>query len=100
MGHQQRNVPETRDNAGRLATYTESPPKWKFPSGANLLFPHLEHETTKTAWDGSQIAMLGFDELIHFTESQFWYFLIGRNRSTCGVKPYVRRLQTHKRAVG
>lgn len=78
-----------RDNAGRLATYTESPPKWKFPSGANLLFSHLEHETTKTAWDGSQIAMLGFDELIHFTESQFWY-LIGRNRSTCGVKPYVR----------
>ena len=78
-----------RDSAGRLPIYTESPPKWKFPSGASLLFSHLEHETTKTAWDGSQIALLGFDELIHFTESQFWY-LLGRNRSTCGVKPYVR----------
>jgi hypothetical protein len=27
-----------------------------------------------------------FDELCHFTESQFWY-LFSRNRSDCGVKP-------------
>ena len=40
-------------------------------------------------WQGSQIAMLGFDELTHFTESQFFY-LLSRNRSTCGVVPYVR----------
>ena len=33
--------------------------------------------------------MLGFDELTHFTESQFFY-LLSRNRSTCGIKPYVR----------
>lgn len=31
---------------------------------------------------------LGFDELTHFTETQFFYML-SRNRSTCGVKPYV-----------
>ena len=30
-----------------------------------------------------------FDELTHFTESQFFY-LFSRNRSTCGVKPYIR----------
>jgi hypothetical protein len=77
------------DAAGRTPKPTEQPPKWKFPSGATLLFSHLEHEATKTAWDGAQIAFLGFDELIHFTESQFWY-LISRNRSTSGVRPYVR----------
>jgi hypothetical protein len=30
-----------------------------------------------------------FDELTHFTESQFFYML-SRNRSMCGVHPYVR----------
>lgn len=30
-----------------------------------------------------------FDELTHFSEKQFFYML-SRNRSTCGVEPYVR----------
>lgn len=62
---------------------------WKFESGANISFRHLQHETDKLAWQGSQVAMIGFDELTHFTESQFFYML-SRNRSTSGVKPYVR----------
>ncbi len=62
---------------------------WRFPSGANIGFRHLQYENDKLTWQGSQIAMLGFDELTHFTESQFFY-LLSRNRSTCGVKPYVR----------
>ena len=78
-----------RDSSGRSAKPTEQPPKWRFPSGATLLFSHLEHENSKLAWDGAQVAMLGFDELIHFTSSQFFY-LIGRNRSASGVKPYIR----------
>lgn len=78
-----------RDPAGRSAKSTEQPPKWVFPSGASLLFSHLEHDSSVGAWDGAQIAFLGFDELIHFTSSQFWY-MVGRNRSTCGVRPYVR----------
>lgn len=78
-----------RNDADEAPQATEAPPRWKFPSGATLLFSHLEHEHTKLDWDGSQIALLGFDELIHFTSGQFWY-LVGRNRSACGVKPYVR----------
>ena len=62
---------------------------WKFESGANISFRHLQHETDKLAWQGSQVAMMGFDELTHFTETQFFYML-SRNRSTSGVKPYVR----------
>lgn len=62
---------------------------WIFPSKANIGFRHLQYETDKLAWQGAQIAMLGFDELTHFTESQFFY-LLSRNRSTCGVRPYVR----------
>ena len=62
---------------------------WKFPSGANIGFRHLQYDNDKLAWQGAQIAFLGFDELTQFTESQFFY-LLSRNRSTCGVKPYVR----------
>lgn len=30
-----------------------------------------------------------FDEITHFSEQQFWYML-SRNRSGCGVRPYIR----------
>lgn len=63
--------------------------EWSFPSGASVKFAHMQYEQDKYTWDGSQIAFLGFDELTHFTASQFWY-LLSRNRSTCGVLPYVR----------
>lgn len=63
--------------------------EWFFDSGAKLKFSHLEYEKNKYDWQGSEIAFLGFDELTHFTKSMFFY-LLSRNRSTCGVKPYVR----------
>ncbi|MGA0540717.1 phage terminase large subunit [Neotabrizicola sp. VNH66] len=63
--------------------------EWKFPSGASLSMAHLEHEKTVANWQGSQIALLLFDELTHFSEKQFFYML-SRNRSMCGVRPYVR----------
>jgi predicted phage terminase large subunit-like protein len=62
---------------------------WVFPSGARVKFGHLDHETTVLDWQGAQIALIGFDELTHFTKSQFFYML-SRNRSMCGIKPYVR----------
>lgn len=67
----------------------ESKLQWRFPSGARVSFAHMEHEKDKFQWDGTQIPLICFDELIHFTESQFTYML-SRNRSTCGVKPYIR----------
>lgn len=62
---------------------------WTFPAGSSLSFAHLENDSTVLNYQGAQIAFLGFDELTHFTEAQFWYML-SRNRSTSGVKPYVR----------
>lgn len=40
-------------------------------------------------WQGAQIPFIGFDELTHFSERVWWY-LLSRNRSVCGVRPYVR----------
>ncbi|WP_373087064.1 phage terminase large subunit [Sneathiella sp.] len=62
---------------------------WKFPGGASISFGHLEHEKNKFDWQGSQFTYLGFDELTHFSETQFFY-LLSRNRSVGKARPYVR----------
>lgn len=62
---------------------------WRFPSGAIVRFAHLQHEQNKFDWQGSQVPLICFDELTHFTQSQFLYML-SRNRSMSGVRPYVR----------
>lgn len=67
----------------------ESSLEWKFRKGAKMKFSHLEYEKNVLDWQGSQIPFIGFDELTHFSEYMFFY-LLSRNRSTCGVRPYVR----------
>jgi len=62
---------------------------WQFPSGSTVSFAHLEHDKTVLNWQGSQIPLICFDELTHFSQKQFWY-MISRNRSMCGVRPYIR----------
>lgn len=64
-------------------------PYWKFPSGAKVSFRQLTRDADVYDWQGTEIACLEFDELTHFSEFIFFYML-SRNRSTCGVKPYVR----------
>jgi hypothetical protein len=61
---------------------------WTFPSGSTVSFKHLEHDKTVLNWQGSQIPLICFDELTHFTQKQFWY-MVSRNRSMCGVRPYI-----------
>ena len=82
------------DESSKMYPLLDAVPKetdhsWTFPSGSVVSFSHLQHEKNVLDWQGSQICFLGFDELTHFTEKQFFYML-SRNRSTCGVKPYVR----------
>lgn len=63
--------------------------EWRFPAGASIKFGYLEHEKDKFNYRGAQLAYVGFDELTSFSESQFWY-LFSRNRTTCGIRPYIR----------
>lgn len=67
----------------------ESTLQWRFPGGAKIKFEHLEHEKNVLDHQGAQYPFIGFDELTHFSEKMFFYML-SRNRSVCGVKPYVR----------
>lgn len=61
----------------------------RFPLGAKVTFAHMEHEKNRMDWQGSQIPLIGFDEITHFTWKQFSYML-SRNRSTSGVKSRMR----------
>ena len=63
--------------------------EWDFPNLTSVKFAHLQYESDVLSWQGAQIPLIIFDELTHFTRAQFFYML-SRNRSTCGVKPYIR----------
>lgn len=56
---------------------------------SKVTFAHIERDDDVHKWQGAQICELGFDELTHFSERTFFYML-SRNRSTCGIQPFVR----------
>ena len=65
------------------------PLEFRWPLGGRIKMAHLEHDNTVLDWQGSEIPLIMFDELTHFSAQQFWYML-SRNRSTSGVAGYVR----------
>ncbi len=62
---------------------------WTFPSGMKVKCAHLNHEEDKKNYKGSQLLVILFDELTHFTETQFWY-MFSRARSKTRIRPYIR----------
>lgn len=62
---------------------------WTFPGGGRLAFSYLHHEGDELRHMGPEYAYVGFDELTHIAEKAFWY-LWTRNRSRCGIRPYMR----------
>lgn len=62
---------------------------YTFPTGMRVTLDSMQYEKDVEQWQGAQIPLIEWDELTHFTEKQFFYML-SRNRSTCGVKPYTR----------
>jgi predicted phage terminase large subunit-like protein len=71
------------------ATLHETFLQARFPSGAIVKFSHMEHDKNRLDWQGSQIPLICFDELTHFSQQVFFYML-SRNRSTSGIRPYIR----------
>lgn len=63
--------------------------EWRFPSGMKIKFAGLQYDQDVTGWRGAQMPAIYFDQLETFTQQQFIYML-SRNRSVCGVKPYIR----------
>lgn len=81
----------------KTAKPRETTLEWLFPIirpnkptiNTKVKFSHLEHEKNIYDWQGSEIPLICFDELTHFSKKMFFY-LLTRNRSTCGIRPYVR----------
>jgi predicted phage terminase large subunit-like protein len=82
------------DEAGKLYPLLDGKPnenehQYTFGEGSRVTFGHLQYDDTVNDWKSAQIPLMEFDQLETFTEHQFFYML-SRNRSTCGVRPYVR----------
>lgn len=60
-----------------------------FENGGTVRFSHLKEPDDVYAWQGSAVPFIGFDEIDHFLEFQFWY-MMSRNRSVTGVPGYIR----------
>lgn len=64
--------------------------EWTFPSGAKIVFRHLQHEKNVYDYQGAEFSCAYFDELTHFPE-QAWDYLSSRMRSPNGqLLPYMR----------
>lgn len=68
----------------------ESYLEWKFPTKMTMEFRHLEHDKDVLNYQGAQIPWMGFDELCHFTEYQFFYMMTRNRSATANVKPRIR----------
>lgn len=62
---------------------------WKSRGGGRVEFGHVAHEDAVQAYQGSQIAALLIDEGTEISSKAFW-FLVSRNRSASGIKPYIK----------
>lgn len=57
---------------------------WTFPSGATLRFGHMQYEDDKFKFQGHAYHFCGFDELTHFSESQYRYLFSRLTRPSDG----------------
>jgi predicted phage terminase large subunit-like protein len=69
--------------------YNEQKKTWYFPGGEQVIFRHLEHETSITQHLGAAYQYIGFDELTTFTRAQYM-FLMSRLRIMRGVRVPLR----------
>jgi len=63
---------------------------WTFPSGARIEFGQLQHEHTKFDYQSAQYQFVGFDELTHFSETQYKYVGFSRVRRVIGLEVPLR----------
>jgi len=82
-------IDRARDLYGDKGRYLEAQHTWVFPSGARVMFAHIQRELDVRRYQSAAFAFIGFDELTSFTQYQYEYML-SRNRNTAGVFNRVR----------
>lgn len=71
------------------ASYNEQKKTWAFPSGAKLIFSHMQHVSDVEEHLSAEYQFVGFDEGTTFEEKQFT-FLMSRLRSSTGIPCRIR----------
>jgi hypothetical protein len=74
-------VDEVHRQLGTRDGYNQQDKTWRLPKGNELEFGSVQYEQDKEKYQGRAHDLKGFDEITHFTESQY-RFLIGWLRST------------------
>ncbi len=87
--------------AGTGAVWRDRDKRWTFPSGATITFGYLQNENDKYQYAGSEFAFIGFDELTHFTETQYSFLFtrLRRNQRLANV-PLRMRSASNPGGVG
>lgn len=73
-------VDEAHKIVGSRDGYNGQEHVWRLSNDRQIEFAHCQYEQDKEKYQGRAADLIGFDELTHFSESQFRY-LIGWNRS-------------------
>lgn len=74
-------IDEVARQVGDRDGYRQQDRVWRLPKGNELEFGSVAHEDDKEKYQGRPHDLKGFDEITHFSESQY-RFLIAWNRST------------------
>lgn len=80
------------DDGGDVLTPVETRLVWKSKKyNSRIKFAGMELERDKYKFQGAQIPLIMFDELTHFTYTQFDYMMSRNRLGSCkGIKPYIR----------
>lgn len=70
---------------GTGARWNQTEKKWTFPSGAVILFGYLQHEADKYRYKSSEFQYIGFDELTHFSRTQYLYLFSRLRKPATGI---------------
>lgn len=70
--------------------YNEVAKCWTFKSGAKIFFGYMQREDDKTNYQGKPYDFIGFDELTHFTWTQYSYMFSRCRPTGAGTRCYIR----------
>lgn len=82
-------IPQSYDMFGGRGMFNAADKVWRFPSGSEIWFGHMQHERDMAQYQSAEFAFIGFDELTTFTERQY-EFMLSRNRNTAGIRNKIR----------
>lgn len=82
------------------ARFNEQKHTWTFPEGGIFKFQHMEHKESATKRDSDEYNLALFDELTHFFENQYIYFVTTRVRTSDSQLPFIVRSGSNPGRVG